>query len=50
MNCSRKLRGSGEVKASGIRRFWGAMLVPLLMATQALGRDITDQLQTEAKS
>jgi hypothetical protein len=50
MSSIRKLIGSGEVKVSGICRFWGAMLVPLLMATQALGRDITDQLQTEAKS
>jgi pimeloyl-ACP methyl ester carboxylesterase len=45
-----KLVGSGEVKVSGICRFWGAMLMPLLMATQALGRNSTDQLQTEAKS
>jgi len=46
----RKLIGSGEVKVSGIRQFWGAMLVPLLVATQAIGGNSADQVQTKTKS
>jgi pimeloyl-ACP methyl ester carboxylesterase len=50
MSCIRKLIRSREVKVSGIRRFWGAMLVPLLLATQAMGGIRADQVQTQTKS
>jgi hypothetical protein len=33
MSDIRKLIGSGEVRVSGVRRFWGALLVSLLMAS-----------------
>ena len=38
------------LKASGIRRFLGAMLVPLLVASQAIGGNGPDQAQTQTKS
>lgn len=50
MNDIRKLTGSGEVKAGGICRFWGAMLGALLAATQAMAENSADQLQAETKS
>ena len=46
----RKLIGSREAKVIGSRRFWGAMLVTLLVATQATGGDRADQLQTHTTS
>ena len=39
-----------DLKVSGIRRFWGAMLVPLLVASQAIGGNGPDQAQAETKS
>ena len=39
-----------DLKASGIRRFWGAMLVPLLVASQAIGGNGPDQAHTQTKS
>src|SRR5882672_9442995 len=50
MSHIRKLIGSGEVTVSGVRRFWGAMLVSLLVATQAMGGNTADQVQTQTKS
>jgi len=38
------------LKVSGIRRFLGAMLVPLLVASQAIGGNCPDQAQTQTKS
>jgi len=38
------------LKTSGIRRFLGAMLVPLLVAFQAIGGNSPDQAQTQTKS
>jgi hypothetical protein len=38
------------LKVSGIRRFLGAMLVPLFVASQAIGGNSPDQAQTQAKS
>jgi hypothetical protein len=35
------------LKVSGIRRFLGAMLVPLLVASQAIGGNRPDQAQTQ---
>jgi len=49
MSDIRKLIGSGEVTGSGVRRFCGALLVSLLMASQAIGGN-TDQMQTQTKS
>jgi len=41
--------GSGEVKVSGIRRFWGAMPAALLLATRAMGGNSYDEAQTKTK-
>ena len=38
MSYIRKLMGSREVKVSGIRQFWSAMLVPLLVAIARASR------------
>ena len=38
------------LKVSGIRRFLGAMLVLLLVASQVIGGNSPDQAQTQAKS
>jgi hypothetical protein len=38
------------LKVSGIRRILGAMLVPLLVASQAIGGNSPDQAQTQTKS
>jgi hypothetical protein len=39
-----------DLKVSGICRFFGAMLVPLLVASQAIGGNRPDQAQTQTKS
>jgi pimeloyl-ACP methyl ester carboxylesterase len=39
-----------DLKVSGIRRFLGAMLEPLRVASQAIGGNSPDQAQTQAKS
>jgi hypothetical protein len=38
------------LKVSGIRRFLGEMLVPLLVASQAIGGNSPDQAQTQTNS
>jgi pimeloyl-ACP methyl ester carboxylesterase len=50
MSYIRKLAGSGEVRVSGVRRFRVAMLVSLLVATQAMGGNTADQELTQSKS
>jgi pimeloyl-ACP methyl ester carboxylesterase len=50
MNHIRKPIGSDDAKISGACRFWGAMLVPLLMAAQASGGNSADQVTTQTKS
>ena len=47
MSCVRKPRGSEEIKVSRIRWFWGAMLVPLLLAAQAMGGNSSDEPKTK---
>jgi hypothetical protein len=50
MTIIRTLIGSREAKVSGSPRFWGAMLVTLLAATQATGGESADQVQTHPSS
>jgi pimeloyl-ACP methyl ester carboxylesterase len=45
-----KLMGSGKAKASGMGRFLCAMLVPLLVATQAMGENNADEIQPKTKA
>jgi pimeloyl-ACP methyl ester carboxylesterase len=49
MSYIQKLIGSDEVKVGEIRRFLGAMLLPLLLASQAMGGNCADELQTKTK-
>lgn len=45
----RKFAGCGEVKANGMHRVWGAMLMPLLLSAQAMGGNSSDEPQTKTK-